>query len=849
MDLKKNAPKGEFLAYINKEEAALLKKHGGSGKLVNGIPSFIGFDAGTIGTDGKQGGKGSNSGLSGGYQGGTLDGMGDADRDGPTTKNPYDKGKVKNKEIRDEQKFSYNKQFYDKGKIGPSHSRKSLRQRQKIQNVINYINYQTKQNKAKLDAGVFKVLDDYEGTFNDLSYADRVALARSSALSFQDPNLALAGGKKGYSQKTINDILSGKRQNIDFAVPSNFPSTIGMVTNKLGDVFGGPVTKEKLDELFDKGVELDKLDPTKETTFDLMKQYEPDRYEKFFGGGGGDGGNNQPIIPINYNTGAAEGPDYDGTNKFTYDENAFGPGGDSADVTRASYIFNKGGRVPAMEGGIMGTRARRAMGGIMNRVDQRQGYFLGKIVKGIGKAVSGVAKAAGKVLKSDVGKMALLYAGGSYLSGMGPFFGGLPGAGKGAQLFNTLKNSKLATGIMGLKDKYDSFGKLGKIATMGGIGFGLSMIPGLNKPKPNEDTYADRGGSLIDPITGQPAKPAEMRASLNDALNNAGGDPDKIKQIQDAYAFLPPDERLGTFSPYRTYGVKDGGRIGYSLGNLVEGSSVVQPASGLAIKLNRPVKSGDPVGSYYPDPSKMKTASPMPSSGMGGMLSKLINNNPQLFKNVSGQNSNNYRFNTGENLAQVTRESYDFIDENMNGIDDREEMIMANGGRIGFNTGSIVPPVEMPDPMERMLKNMTPEERAKFQMMLKINAARMPEYKPDPNAIPPVEMPTYPRTNRAEGGLMDLGGMEKDYRAEGGFVPIGEYEKKDDVPARLSVNEFVFTADAVRGAGQGDIDKGAEIMENMMENLENGGTVSEESQGNKGAQQMFETSQRLGEVV
>ena len=40
MDLKKNAPKGEFLAYINKEEAAMLKKAGGSGKLVNGIPSF-----------------------------------------------------------------------------------------------------------------------------------------------------------------------------------------------------------------------------------------------------------------------------------------------------------------------------------------------------------------------------------------------------------------------------------------------------------------------------------------------------------------------------------------------------------------------------------------------------------------------------------------------------------------------------------------------------------------------------------------------------------------------------------------------------------------------------------------
>jgi len=100
-----------------------------------------------------------------------------------------------------------------------------------------------------------------------------------------------------------------------------------------------------------------------------------------------------------------------------------------------------------------------------------------------------------------------------------------------------------------------------------------------------------------------------------------------------------------------------------------------------------------------------------------------------------------------------------------------------------------------------------------------------------------------------EGGIMDLGGMEKDYRAEGGFVPIGAKEKADDVPARLSVNEFVFTADAVRSAGGGDIDKGAEIMENMMKNLEAGGQVSEESQGMAGAQQMFETSQRLNEVI
>jgi len=99
------------------------------------------------------------------------------------------------------------------------------------------------------------------------------------------------------------------------------------------------------------------------------------------------------------------------------------------------------------------------------------------------------------------------------------------------------------------------------------------------------------------------------------------------------------------------------------------------------------------------------------------------------------------------------------------------------------------------------------------------------------------------------GGIMDLGGMEKDYRAEGGFVPIGREEKADDVPARLSVNEFVFTADAVRNAGGGDIDRGAEVMENMMKNLENGGRVSEESQGNTGAQDMFSVSERIGEVI
>jgi hypothetical protein len=97
--------------------------------------------------------------------------------------------------------------------------------------------------------------------------------------------------------------------------------------------------------------------------------------------------------------------------------------------------------------------------------------------------------------------------------------------------------------------------------------------------------------------------------------------------------------------------------------------------------------------------------------------------------------------------------------------------------------------------------------------------------------------------------LLDMGGKEMDLRDDGGFVPIGRMEKADDVPARLSKNEFVFTADAVRNAGDGDVDKGAEVMYNMMKNLESGGEVSEESQGLEGAREMFQTSKRLEEVL
>jgi hypothetical protein len=75
------------------------------------------------------------------------------------------------------------------------------------------------------------------------------------------------------------------------------------------------------------------------------------------------------------------------------------------------------------------------------------------------------------------------------------------------------------------------------------------------------------------------------------------------------------------------------------------------------------------------------------------------------------------------------------------------------------------------------------------------------------------------RTNQA-------GVTELDLRKSGGFIPpVGIKEKADDIPAMLSNNEFVFTADAVRGMGDGDVNKGAQRLYDQMKMLEKGGRV------------------------
>ena len=159
---------------------------------------------------------------------------------------------------------------------------------------------------------------------------------------------------------------------------------------------------------------------------------------------------------------------------------------------------------------------------------------------------------------------------------------------------------------------------------------------------------------------------------------------------------------------------------------------------------------------------------------------------------------------------------------------------MAAGGRIGFEEGHKVP--------EKFLEDLKKRDYHEF---LEKYRRWKENYERRKDLAPTQEAAQGGRIGAQEGGLMNLGGMEKDYRQEGGFVPLGGEEKADDVPARLSKNEFVFTADAVRAAGGGDIDAGAEVMENVMENLEAGGQISEDSQGLEGAQEMFANAQQL----
>jgi len=139
-----------------------------------------------------------------------------------------------------------------------------------------------------------------------------------------------------------------------------------------------------------------------------------------------------------------------------------------------------------------------------------------------------------------------------------------------------------------------------------------------------------------------------------------------------------------------------------------------------------------------------------------------------------------------------------------------DSIYAANGGRIGYQDAGPVRPEINTDQIEMLIKKGADNDLIKTFVDGALDN--------DINQIRD-QVNNIMRNNKAQGGLMNLGGNEMDLRG-GGFVPLGAKEKADDVPARLSKNEFVFTADAVRAAGGGSVDKGAEKMYNTMKRLE-----------------------------
>ena len=434
-------------------------------------------------------------------------------------------------------------------------------------------------------------------------------------------------------------------------------------------------------------------------------------------------------------------------------------------------------------------RQMRNMGGIMGLEDQRQGYFLGKLVKKITKPIK-------KIVKSPLGKAALFAAAANFapaLFGRETLLkqaGGLPG------IFNKIRGGE---GMLG---------QLGNIFRVGGekdadlslfrVGGGLLGATALAAPflMGGEEEEVDEE-SFVNPISSIESIRDQARAYYGDPTNSA-------------LYFMPPKSAVRS-----SFYAADGGLATMRPGYRIGGSAFGLP--GLAIKggqkIGEMVKAGvGKVKSLFDDADinlSIRDEDVMTDAGLQAQAVGMdVFITPKSKKSVKVMEE---LIDEGYNITKEVDGSYSVSSLDEGPLDEIAKRLRLGGDDIDDFMKSY-------EDYQGGMRSTGSEEDMIYEAL---------------------------RQRKADGGLMDLGGLEKDYR-EGGFVPLGAEERADDVPARLSKNEFVFTADAVRNAGQGDIDKGAEVMQNMMDNLEAGGTISEESQGKENpAQAMFDQAQQL----
>jgi len=441
----------------------------------------------------------------------------------------------------------------------------------------------------------------------------------------------------------------------------------------------------------------------------------------------------------------------------------------------------------------------------ISRMQQpRQMYGLGSFVK---KAVKGVTGAVKKIASSDLGKAALLIGGGMYAGGLGPFAQG-----------STMFGGKLA----GLKGA-------GFLRNLPAITGGDGILKGITK------NFPGGGMGLATTVAGLTGFMSAQGIS-DEQIEEIKQNPEALKGYLDQYYrnLNPPtadtnsEEYEAQVSNFVQRNLKaDGGRMGFADGMPEEG-----------IKNITPMKKPDNDVQYVKDTIKALNNFAQLIAQEGNLDRKTFQGHMDLFedfrqrKDIDAMPAYTYLQRKVQELnPEVAKMIYITQEDNPNKTT-VEKPKMAMGGRMGFAGGTEFEEYlkgrekfNKQQNIEQLYKEFLENKRRQQvaeQKTMAANGGRIGYAfgSPEENAIQASGIGGLP-LNQNPAGITEL-----DLRDNGGFIPpVGVKEKADDIPAMLSNNEFVFTADAVRGMGGGDVNVGAQRMYDMMKKLEGGGRV------------------------